>query len=130
MSLFASSNESLIKSLNRRAKLVRSLTSGENLDHRSPPESQSELPTIPRKPRTITWSGSSPMRGFDLQHNAANKPQQLHTRAHLILKLKPVVDDTLLKKVTRHHFTFSSDVSYCPCLVSDQLVREIYLCTS
>jgi hypothetical protein len=39
------------------------------------------------------------MRGFDLQHNAATKPQQIHTRAHLILKLKPIHDEALLKKV-------------------------------
>jgi hypothetical protein len=102
MSLFANSNESLVRSIDRRVKLVRSLTTGENfevdrrLSQRIPQDTSS---SSSKKPRTITWSGSSPMRGFDLQESVALKPQQLQTRSHLIIKLKPVYEDANPRKV-------------------------------
>lgn len=98
MSLFANSNESLIRSIDRRVKLVRSLTTGENfeIDRRL----SQHIPHVDaKKPRTITWSGSSPLRGFDLQVSVASKPQQLQTRSHLIIKLKPVDGDANPRKV-------------------------------
>jgi hypothetical protein len=103
MSLFANSNESLVRSIDRRVKLVRSLTTGENfeidrrLSQRIPQDTSSSSSS--KKPRTITWSGSSPMRGFDLQESVALKSQQLQTRSHLIIKLKPAYGDANPRKV-------------------------------
>lgn len=85
--------------MNRRSKLVRSLTTGENFDIDRRLSSQDIPQSTSKKNRTITWSESSPMQGFDLQETVANKPQHIQSRSHLIIKLKPVYDDAHLRKV-------------------------------
>lgn len=106
MSLFANSNDALIRSMNRRSKLVRSLTTDENFENNkrsTPAQAQTQTQTqddSSKRNKIITWSGSSPMKGFDLGGIVSNKPHHLQTRSHLIIKLKPVTNNTTnLRKV-------------------------------
>lgn len=100
MSLFANKSDSLTKSLERRAKLVKSLTSGEIIENDFQNQSKNtQENSTSKRPRTITWSGSSPMKGFDLQQSASTQSHQIQARSHLIIKLKPAPENTALKKL-------------------------------